>query len=139
MISYTSKVEELLFPEQKYTEWLIKVIQEEEGRLGEINFVFIVDEELLRMNNEYLGHDYYTDIITFDYSEGQELNGDIFISWDRVRENAKKYEVDELIELRRVMVHGVLHMLGYGDKNEKELREMRRLEDNKLNMFHVEH
>ncbi len=139
MISYTSKVEELLFPEQKYTEWLIKVIQEEEGRLGEINFVFVDDEELLWMNNEYLGHDYYTDIITFDYSEGLEINGDVFISWDRVRENAKKYEVDELIELRRVMVHGVLHMLGYGDKNEKELREMRRLEDNKLNMFHVEH
>ena len=103
--------------------------------MGEINYILVEDEELLEMNKEYLGHDEYTDVITFDYSEEEEINGDIFISWDRVKENAAHYKVDELEELRRVMVHGILHLLGYGDKTEQEQKTMREKEDSNLSMF----
>jgi len=97
--------------------WLLAVIQEEGFILDELNFIFCSDEYLLRMNQEYLDHDTYTDVITFDNSEGgRSILGDIFISIDRIKENAHTHGVSLRTELCRVMVHGTLHLLGYKDK-----------------------
>jgi len=90
------------------------------------------------MNMKYLAHDTLTDIITFDYSEGNVLAGDVFISTDRVVENAKHYEVDEKEELRRVMAHGVLHLMGFNDKSTEEKSQMKMMENKFIKMFHVE-
>ncbi len=92
------------------------------------------DEQLLAMNKQYLNHDYYTDIITFDYSESSLISGDLFISVDRVRENAKQLKVSFNEELHRVMVHGVLHLLGFSDKSKAQAQTMRKQEDEALKM-----
>jgi len=91
--------------------------------------VFCSDDYLLELNKKHLQHDYYTDIITFDYSDEDVISGDLYISLDRVKDNAAGLEIDWLTELRRVMVHGVLHLLGYGDKSPKQKKEMRSAED----------
>ncbi len=98
----------------------------------------MTDEELYEMNVKYLNHNTLTDIITFDYTENEALSGDLFISIDRVRENADTFEVSFDVELRRVMVHGLLHLAGYGDKTPEDEALMRQKEDEKLKMFHVE-
>lgn len=139
MIDYVYKSDRKLEDEKKYTNWLKKVILSEGGILGEICFVFTTDDDLLEMNRKYLDHDYYTDIITFNYNKGKELNGDIFISTQRVKDNAKNFEVNFEEELKRVMVHGVLHLAGYDDDTELAKARMRLLENEKLEMFHVEH
>ena len=118
--------------------WLNQVAQSEEKSIGEINYIFCDDEYLLNINQQYLNHDTYTDIISFDSSEGKDLSGDIFISAERVADNAKIYQVDFIEEFRRVMVHGLLHFTGYKDKTEEESTLMRNKEDEKLKMFHVE-
>jgi len=91
------------------------------------------------MNTKYLKHDTYTDILTFDYTDGDIISGDVCISIDRVRENARIFEVDYENELHRVMAHGVLHLAGYGDKTDSEIELMRGKEDEKMKLFHVEH
>lgn len=139
MIDYVYKSDGKLEDEKKYTNWLKNVILSEGGILGEICFVFTTDDDLLGMNRKYLDHDYYTDIITFNYNKGKELNGDIFISTQRVNDNAKNFEVNFEEELKRVMVHGVLHLAGYDDDTELAKARMRQLENEKLEMFHVEH
>lgn len=111
--------------------WLSKICENEGRKLGEINLIFCSDEYLLSMNREHLNHDYYTDIITFDYYE-EEITGDLFISVDRVLENANKHKVEFINELHRVVAHGVFHLLGYGDKSEEEEIKMRELENNAL-------
>ena len=93
----------------------------------------------IKRTNQYLNHDYYTDIITFDYTEEGKISGDLMISYERVKENAKKEKVGVQDELRRVMAHGVLHLLGFRDKSERESAEMRAQEDAALDLFHVEH
>ena len=123
----------------KYTEWLENVISTEGFVPGEIYISFVTDEKLLKMNQEYLNHDFYTDIITFDYTNEKELNGEIFISFERVKDNAKAYKVAEDNEFMRVMVHGILHLMGYGDHTDEEKFEMRLKEEEKMKMFHVEH
>ncbi len=95
---------------------------------GHLSFVFCSDEYLLKINQDFLQHDYYTDIITFDYSEGNKISGDLMISIDRIQDNAKQLNLKFDDELSRVMIHGVLHLLGFGDKTAKEEKEMRRLE-----------
>jgi probable rRNA maturation factor len=97
--------------------------------LGDTSVIFCSDEYLLEMNVEHLSHDYYTDIITFDYCEGEIISGDIFISVDRVRENARNYKVKYENEIVRVVGHGFLHLLGFGDKTEEESGEMRKMEN----------
>ena len=109
--------------------WLQKVITTENKKLGEIVFVFCNDTYLLKKNIQFLNHDTLTDIITFDYCEGDQINGDILISIDRVRENSKKFETVFLTELDRVMVHGLLHLLGYKDKTKKDAAQIRSKED----------
>ena len=101
----------------------------EKKELGEINYVFMNDEDLLKTNIEFLDHHTYTDIITFDYCEGELLNSDIFISIDRVNENATKFDTTFENELHRVMIHGVLHLCGYKDKSKKDAELMRKKEN----------
>ncbi|MEM1338723.1 MAG: rRNA maturation RNase YbeY [Bacteroidota bacterium] len=125
--------------ERKYIYWLNRVLESEGKAAGILSYVFCDDEYLAQVNLKYLGHDAYTDIITFDYSENDEIVGDIFVSYQRVAENADTFEVAFVEELRRVMVHGVLHLVGYDDKNKQQQSVMRRKEEEKMKMFHVEH
>jgi rRNA maturation RNase YbeY len=114
---------------KKSSKWLEKIIYTENNKLGEIVFVFCNDPFLLEKNIQFLKHDSLTDVITFDYSEDQKISGDIIISIDRVKENSKKFKVEFLNELDRVMLHGLLHLLGYKDKTQQEIKLMRSKED----------
>ena len=116
-------------------QWVKAVIEKHEMKLGVVSYVFCSDEFLLKMNQEHLNHDYYTDIITFDYSEKGVIEGDIFISIDRVRENAISERVVFENELHRVMIHGILHLLGFKDKTKKEQELMRLNENQALMLF----
>ncbi|MCY2686530.1 rRNA maturation RNase YbeY [Salinimicrobium sp. TH3] len=121
-----------------FKSWVKNVISSEGKKTGEISFIFCDDEYLLEINQKYLDHDTYTDIISFDASVGNILNGDIFISTERVSENADSYEVEFPEELKRVIIHGVLHLCGYKDKTPEEEKIMREKEEEKMKMFHVE-
>lgn len=115
--------------------WLSKVARKEKHSIIELNYIFCSDEHLLQINNDYLKHDYYTDIITFDNSEKKgSIEGDIFISIDRVRENAASQKSSIKDELHRVMVHGLLHLTGYKDKTAAEKETMRKKEDSSLSL-----
>ena len=114
---------------------LTSLLIEEQKYLGTITVVFCSDEYLLEMNRRHLDHDYFTDIITFDYCEGDLVSGDLFISVDRVLENSLKEQVGFLNELARVCVHGVLHLCGYSDKSSSERVVMRNREDHYLRLF----
>ena len=137
-IEFYSENDFNLQDEDRFRDWLERVARSEDRSIGEISFVFCDDDYLLEINQKFLQHDTYTDIITFDNSVGKILNADIYISTDRVIENADLYEVKFVEELRRVMVHGVLHLCGYKDRTSEEKREMRTMEDEKIKMFHVE-
>ena len=121
-----------------YKNWLQRVISSEDKRLGEISYIFCDDEYLLDINQRFLDHDTYTDIISFDDSMGNLLNGDIYISTERVEENAAEFNEDFETELKRVIVHGILHYCGYKDKSEEDAALMRRKESEKIKLFHVE-
>ena len=138
MIDFNYETEFVLDNEEAIANWISNVITSENKKEGEINYIFCDDEYLLEINKEHLQHDYYTDIISFDYSVGNEINGDMFISVDRVKENAQDFNVAFEEELKRVIVHGVLHYCGYKDKSEEDETLMRSKEDEKLAMFHVE-
>jgi len=125
--------------EEEVSFWLENVIVSEGKKLGEISFIFCKDDYLLKINQDFLDHDTYTDIISFDNSLGNQLTGEIYISKERVIENAITFGVSEKEEMRRVMVHGVLHFCGYKDKTEEESVVMIQKENEKLRMFHVEH
>jgi probable rRNA maturation factor len=120
----------------KLKSWLKEVAALEKCSIGELTYIFCTDVYLLSINQEYLKHDTYTDIITFDYSEGGlTLEGDIYISTERVAENALKYDAAFDEELRRVMVHGLLHLMGYKDKSDKQSQQMRAKENESLELF----
>lgn len=138
MINFNYETDFILDNEEAIASWLSNVIISENKKEGEINYIFCDDDYLHKINLEYLDHDTLTDIISFDYSVGNELNGDIFISIERVKDNAKDFNVSFEEELKRVMVHGVLHYCGFKDKNETDERLMRKKEDEKLALFHVE-
>ena len=112
--------------------WLKDLIVLEHASPGQINIVLTSDNNVLELNNKYLSRNYLTDIITFDYSENQVIAGDLFISVTRVRENSEKFDVTFKKELKRVIVHGVLHLLGYGDSTQKEKSLMQQMEDRYL-------
>lgn len=118
-----------------FCSWLSDVCEQEGKVLGEVNLIFCSDEYLLDVNQKYLNHDYYTDIITFDYNEGNLIFGDLFISKDRVLDNAQTMGVDFQVELNRVVVHGVLHLLGYKDKSEEDEAQMRVKENWALGLY----
>ena len=139
MITFNYESEFNLENESVYSNWIARIIESEEYLIGEINYIFCDDEYLHTINVQYLNHDTLTDIISFDYTEGKVISGDIFISTERVHDNAIDFNVSFNEELKRVMVHGVLHYCGYKDKSEDEERIMRQKEDEKIKMFHVEH
>lgn len=137
MISYNYEIDFMVPNEDLYTSWIENVIVSEGKELGELSYIFCDDEYLLEINQQYLNHDTLTDIISFDYTEGDVVSGDIFISVDRVQDNATDFNVGFEDELKRVMIHGVLHYCGYKDKSESEEELMRSKEDEKIKMFHV--
>ena len=114
------------------TRWIKRVIERFNKKSGNITYIFCSDPEILRINQSYLNHNYYTDIITFDYSEGDILSGDLFISLETVKTNSEKFKTNYEDELHRVMIHGVLHLCGYNDKTPEEKRIMRAKEDEAL-------
>lgn len=115
--------------------WLKEIAKKHKKKIGEINYVICSDEYLLKINQDFLDHDFYTDIITFDYSEGEILNGEIYISADRVRDNAISNREKIKVEMIRVMAHGILHMIGFQDKKKKEVEEMRKNEALCISLF----
>ncbi|MDB4448183.1 rRNA maturation RNase YbeY [Roseivirga sp.] len=119
--------------------WISTIIQNAKQSFDTINFIYCSDNYLLEINKEYLDHDYYTDIITFDNKEDDDsaLNADIFISIDRVKENATQLNLPFEQELHRVMVHGILHLLGHKDKTEEQKNEMRESEEASLSLLHI--
>ena len=120
-------------PVKNYTGWIKKVVHSEKKIVGDIIFIFCNDDYLLEKNIQFLNHHTLTDVITFDYCEDKKISGDILISIDRVIENAKLFNVTFLKELDRVMVHGLLHLLGYNDKTKKDSKLMRIKEDFYIN------
>lgn len=129
---YIEDIPDFDLPEEKIRKSLHRLIEEEKKKTGEIAVIFCSDRYLLRINQEYLKREDYTDIITFDYSEADTLSGDLFISLERIRENAEKYREEFERELYRVLFHGVLHLVGYNDKSPNEIKEMRRKEEHYL-------
>jgi len=121
----------------KTKQWLKLVAESEIRRIGNINIIFCSDNYILDINQQYLQHDYFTDIITFDYCEGDKLSGDLFISIDSVRENSIEYGTEFIDELNRVIVHGVLHLIGYDDHSEKDIAMMRKKENYYLSLREV--
>jgi rRNA maturation RNase YbeY len=130
MVSYFTEDIAFRFKEKRITSRWLKAVAESEGkRLGDIGIIFCSDNFLLNVNKEYLKHNFFTDIITFDYTEGDKLSGDLFISIDSVRANAAFYEQEFHVELRRVIVHGLLHLMGYDDHSDEDITQMRAKEN----------
>lgn len=128
-------VEDLSLAEESLSNWITEVCSKESKYFGDISLIFCSDEYLLEMNRTHLDHDYYTDIITFDYTENQFVSGDLFISIDRVRENASDFNVSFVHELHRVIIHGVLHLCGYKDKSDEDEKLMRSKENDALSLI----
>jgi rRNA maturation RNase YbeY len=139
MIDFNYQNDFVPINELAYSKWLEQVALSESRTIGELSYVFCSDAYLLDINQQFLDHDTYTDIVTFDYCENGLLNGEVYISTDRVADNASEYSVSLLDELHRVIVHGLLHLMGYGDKTEEDALVMRATELEKMNMFHVKH
>lgn len=126
-----------LLQKRVISQWLKKQAEQEGYSVGDLNYIFCSDEHVLQVNRDYLQHDYYTDIITFDQSEEEELiEGDIFVSVDRVADNASQLAITAEQEMRRVLAHGMLHLCGYGDKTDEEEAHMRAKEDEWLKELH---
>ena len=139
MISFNYETDFELENVALYEDWISRIIESEGFDEGEINYIFCDDEYLHKINVEYLDHDTLTDIISFDYTVGNLIQGDIFVSVERVQDNAKDFNVSFEEELKRVLSHGVLHYCGYKDKSPKDEALMRSKEEEKMQMFHVEH
>lgn len=135
MISFFFEDTDFVFKAKTLTRtWLKLVAESEIKRLGNINIIFCSDNYVLDINQKYLQHDYFTDIITFDYCEGDKLSGDLFISVDSVRENSIEYRTEFPDELNRVIVHGVLHLIGYDDHTDEDVAMMRKKENYYLSL-----
>lgn len=138
MINFDYETDFRLSNESDYASWIEAVITSESYVLGEINYIFCDDNFLHKINIEYLNHDTLTDIITFDNSVDTMLHSDIFISVERVADNAKDFNVSFEEELQRVIIHGILHLCGYKDKSQEEATLMRSKENEKIKLFHME-
>ena len=132
MITFNSETSFTLNNQKKLVKWIGDVISSEGFQVAEINYIFCDDSYLNKINQEFLNHDAFTDIISFDYTLGKEVGGDIFISIERVLENAEKFNEVFENELHRVMIHGILHFIGYKDKTKKDKTLMRTKEDEKI-------
>jgi probable rRNA maturation factor len=138
MISFNYETGFELENEEAFESWIIDIVDSEASAVGEISYVFCDDEFLHKINMEYLNHDTLTDIISFDYTVGNLIQGDIFISIERVKDNAADFNVSFEEELKRVMAHGILHYCGYKDKSDDDAKLMRQKEEEKIKLFHVE-
>ena len=138
MISFNYESDFSLEQEEVYSSWIETIVESENKILGEISYIFCDDEYLHSINMQYLNHDTLTDIISFDYTEGDVISGDIFISVERVEDNANDFNVTFDEELKRVLAHGILHYCGYKDKSEADALLMRSKEEEKIKLFHVE-
>ncbi len=135
MIQFFFEEVEPIEIDNRTTDWLTQLIIQEGKKAGKINYIFKSDEGLLKVNQDFLKHDYYTDVITFDYVKGKTISGDIFVSLPRISDNAKSHQKDFNSELHRVLAHGLLHLCGYKDKTSEDQTEMRNKEDFYLNLF----
>jgi rRNA maturation RNase YbeY len=135
MIAFNYELDFELLNEADYSDWIEKVIASHNFKLGELNYIFCDDAYLLKLNVEFLEHDTLTDIISFDYTMGKLVSGDVFISLERVKENALELSLPFEEELKRVMIHGVLHYIGYKDKTQEDKEEMRLQEDTAIILF----
>jgi len=131
----TEDISHISINEDNITDWIEKIINQENKLLGDVCFIFCSDIYLLKINQEYLQHDYYTDVITFDYSNNNIISGDIFISIDRINDNANTYNISFNNELLRVIIHGILHLIGYNDKTDKEKKIMTSKENESLKQY----
>lgn len=139
-VSFFTEGEGVLMPEIKKTEvrnWIKQVALLHHMRVGEISYIFCNDEKILEVNKQYLQHDYYTDIITFDYTEGDKISGDLFISLDTVRSNAEQFGQPYNTELHRVIIHGILHLCGINDKGPGEREVMEANENQALKLINI--
>ena len=132
---YAEDIEFSLQDENQYRNWITSILALENKKAGDLSYIFCSDEYLLNINNTYLNHNYLTDIITFPYNSGDTISADIFISIDRVKENGAEYNVTFESELLRVMAHGLLHLMGYGDKSADQKSIMREKEENAMALF----
>jgi len=132
VITFNSETSFTLNNQNKLVKWIGDVVSSEGFQVGEINYIFCDDSYLNKINQEFLNHDTFTDVISFDYTLGKEIGGDIFISIERVLENAEKFNEVFENELHRVMIHGILHFIGYKDKAKKDKTLMRTKEDEKI-------
>ena len=135
MINYFFEEIEDIEIEPRTSAWLNEMISLEGKKTGKINYIFCSDDGLLKVNQDYLQHDYYTDIITFDYVKGKNISADIFVSLPRIFDNAEKLTKNFNQEFHRVLAHGILHLCGYKDKSEEEIKIMRQKEDFYLNLL----
>ena len=132
---HTEKTKFKLGQKLQHKRWINLWIESQGAACGDISIIFTSNQNLRSINREYLNHNYFTDVITFYYTDGQRVSGDIFISVDQVRINAAQYGTHVMQELRRVMVHGVLHLLGFGDDSSEEKRNMSNLEEDALHLW----
>jgi len=139
MILFFSETKFTLSQKRPIKKWLSAVTKQENKEIGEVNIIFYNDEQLLALNKQYLNHDTFTDIITFDYTEERVLHGDICISIERVKENAKRFNCTFEEELRRVMAHGILHLCEYKDKKNTDKKVMKQKEESALTLFNIQY
>ena len=134
----TQDIKLVLKEKKKLREWIVDAINNEDKKTGDITYIFCSDEYLLSLNKEYLQHDDYTDVLTFDYSEGERVSGDIFISFERILDNSIQLKTLPEDELHRVMIHGVMHLCGYKDKQPKERANMTVKENQYLEVYSLQ-
>ena len=137
-VNYVSNTDFVLENKDRFSSWVKAVVLSENRTLGDITYAFFNDEDLKLLNIKFLKQDAFTDVLSFDQSLDKTINGDIAVSIDRVKENAKTYKTSFDNELKRVMVHGLLHLLGYSDQTLQEKKVMRKIENDKIKMFLVE-
>jgi len=139
LINFESKNDFQLNNELSYKNWIEKVVVSHQKEIGDILYTFCDDDYLLEINQQYLNHNTYTDIITFDDSQSNLLFAEIYISTQRVRDNAETFSISLEEELKRVMIHGILHCIGFKDETAEEKAKMREEEERMMELFHVEH
>jgi len=134
---YTENVKTPSVKKKEINEWIKKVADLHGKKVGEISYIFCDDEKILEVNNQYLQHDYYTDIITFDYTAGNKISGDIFISLDTVKSNSEEFGTDYIVELQRIIIHGILHLCGIEDKTDEARKNMTEKENEALAILKI--
>ena len=132
---HAEEIDYQLKGKKEVRDWIHRVIEIEGRETGEINVIFTSDDFLIKINNKYLERNYFTDIITFDYGDGKTISGDLYLSIERIWENAKQFKKSRKSELLRIIIHGILHLIGYNDNNEEEKKLMTEREDQYMDLY----